>query len=56
MVHAKTFKPNPNPVIVVVGESEFVIVPLPETNVHTPVPDVAVLPLIVVDGEEIQSV
>lgn len=43
MVHWKTFVPKPNPVIEVVGESELVIVPLPDINVHTPVPTVAVL-------------
>ena len=56
IVHAKTFVPKPNPVIVVVGESEFVIVPIPETNVQAPVPTVAVFAFIVVVGEEIQSV
>ena len=39
-----------------VGESEFVITPLPETKVHTPVPTVAVLAVITVVGEEIQIV
>jgi hypothetical protein len=42
MVHAKTLVPDPKPVILVVGESEFVIVPLPETKVQAPVPVVAV--------------
>ena len=46
MVHAKTFVPKPKPVIDVVGESEFVIVPIPETKVQTPVPTVAVLAVI----------
>ena len=56
MVHAKTLFPKPNPVIEVVGEREFVIVPLPETNVQTPTPTVAVLAVMLVVGEEIQSV
>ena len=56
MVQAKTLFPKPNPVIEVVGESELVIVPLPETNVHTPVPTPGVLAFIVVVGDEMQSV
>ena len=36
--------PNPNPVTVDVGELGFVIVPLPLTNVHVPVPTVGVFP------------
>ncbi len=56
MVHAKTFVPKPNPVIEVVGESEFVITPVPDTKVHTPTPTDAVLAVIAVVGEEIQSV
>ena len=56
MVHAKTLFPNPNPVIDVVGESELVIVPLPETKVQTPVPTTAVFAFIVVVGDEIQRV
>ena len=50
IVHAKTFVPKPNPFILVVGDNEFVIVPIPEINVHTPVPVVAVLPAISVFG------
>ena len=56
MVQAKTFIPNPKPVIDVVGESEFVIVPLPEIKVQTPVPTVAVFAAIDVFGLEIQIV
>ncbi len=56
IVHAKTFAPKAKPVIDVVGESEFVMVPDPETNVQTPTPTVAVLAVIIVVGEEIQSV
>lgn len=55
MVQAKTFVPKPKPVIEVVGESELVMVPIPETNVHTPVPTLAVLAFIVVVGDEMQS-
>lgn len=56
MVHAKTFVPRPKPVIEVVGESEFVMVPDPEINVHAPVPTTAVFAFMVVVGDEIQSV
>lgn len=56
MVHAKIFVPKPNPVIEVVGEREFVILPDPETNVHTPVPTVAVLAAIIVFGLVIHNV
>ena len=56
IVHAKTFVPTAKPVMLVVGESEFVITPLPETKVQTPVPTVAVLAVMTVVGEEIQSV
>lgn len=56
MVHAKTFVPNPNPVIFVPGKVGLVIVPLPETKVHEPVPIAGVFPLSVVDGEEIHNV
>ena len=50
MVHAKIFVPKPNPLIVVFGKVGFTIVPLPETNVQTPVPTVAVFAAIVVFG------
>ena len=56
MVHANTFVPKANPVTEVVGESELVIVPLPEINVHCPVPDVAIFPAMVTEGEEMQIV
>ena len=56
MVHAKTFTPNGKPLIEVVGDNEFVIVPPPETNDHVPVPTVAVFADIVAFGEEIQIV
>lgn len=38
MVHMKVLMPAVNPVIEVVGESEFVMVPLPEIFVQVPVP------------------
>ena len=38
IVHAKTFVPTTNPVIVVLGIKEFVITPDPETKVHLPIP------------------
>ena len=56
MVHWKIFVPNPKPVIEVVDESELVIVPLPEINVHAPVPIVAVFAAIIADGDEIHNV
>jgi hypothetical protein len=56
IVHSKTLVPKGNPVIEVVGDNEFVIVPPPETKVQTPVPTVAVLAVITVVGEEIQIV
>ena len=56
IVQAKTFVPKPNPVIEVVGESEFVIVPVPESKVHIPVPTVAVFAVIIVFGLLMQIV
>ena len=50
MVHANTLFPSPKPVIDVVAESELVIVPIPETNVQTPTPTVAVFAVIKVLG------
>ncbi len=38
IVQAKTFAPSPNPVMLVVGNNELVMVPLPEINVHAPAP------------------
>ncbi len=56
IVHAKTFVPTASPVIDVVGDNEFVIIPVPETNDHVPMPTVAVFANIVVVGDEIQMV
>ena len=56
IVQAKIFAPSPNPVIVELGNNEFVIIPLPEINVHTPVPIPGKLAAIVVVGLEIQIV
>ena len=56
IVQAKTLFPKPNPVIVVVGNNEFVITPVPDTNVQPPVPTAGKFPFMVVDGEEMQSV
>ena len=56
MVHWKTLLPKPKPVIEVVGERELVIVPLPETNVQTPVPKMALLAAIIVLGFVIHKV
>jgi hypothetical protein len=51
ILHRKTFGPVPRPVTVVFGRRGFVIVPLPEINVHEPVPTAAVLPAIVAPEE-----
>jgi len=56
IVHVKILFPNPNPVILVLGALGFVIVPLPETKVHSPEPTSAVLAFITVEGEEIHKV
>ena len=56
MVQAKIFAPKPNPVIFVVGESEFEITPVPDTKVQAPAPIAGKFPFIDVFGEEIQSV
>lgn len=50
------FTPKPNPVIVVLGDNEFEITPVPETNDQVPIPTVAVFADIVAVGEEIQIV
>ena len=50
IVQAKTFIPKPKPVMDVVGESEFVIAPLPETKVQTPVPITGILEAMVALG------
>ena len=56
MVHAKIVVPTAKPVMLVVGDNEFVIDPLPETKVHAPEPTTGALAAIVVVGLEIQSV
>ena len=56
MVQAKILFPKPKLVIFVVGESEFVIVPLPETNVQTPVPIAGEFAAITALALEIQMV
>ena len=43
IVHAKTFTPNPSPVIDVFANRELVITPLPEINDQVPIPTVAAL-------------
>ena len=48
--------PELKPVMDVVGEREFDIVPLPEINVHTPDPTRGELAAITADGDEIQIV
>lgn len=56
IVQANTLFPKPKPVMVEFGKVGLVIVPLPDTKVHIPVPMAGVLAVIVVVGEEIQSV
>lgn len=56
IVHAKMFVPNPNPVMLVVGERELVIVPLPDSKDHVPTPTLAELAAIIVFGLEMQIV
>lgn len=51
-----TLVPTVSPVIVVVGESELVITPEPETLIQVPIPEVAVLAFIVVEVLVAQSV
>ena len=48
--------PTANPVIEVDGESEFVITPVPETNVQAPLPTIGEFAAIIVVGDAIQSV
>lgn len=54
--HWKTFGPRPKPVMDVVGESELVIVPEPDTNDHVPIPVVGVLAAMVALGTLMQMV
>jgi hypothetical protein len=56
IVHSKILFPKPNPVIVVLGNKEFVIIPEPETKLHAPVPTAGKFPLSIVVGEEMQRV
>jgi hypothetical protein len=56
MVHAKTLFPKPKPVMVVFGNNEFVITPVPETRVHVPAPVEGKFPFMVADGEVTQTV
>lgn len=54
--HLNTLFPTGKPVIVVVGDNEFVMVPPPEINDHVPTPTVAVLAAMVIEPVEIQIV
>jgi hypothetical protein len=56
MVHWKIFVPAASPVIVLVGKSELVIVPVPEIKFQAPVPTAGKFPFMVVVGEEMQRV
>src|SRR5688572_26120221 len=56
MVHAKTFTPKPKPVMVVFGNNEFVMAPLPEIKVHAQVPTAGLLAAISALGLETQTV
>ena len=51
-----TVVPTVNPVNVDVGESEFVIVPGPDTFIHSPTPAVGVFPAKVVEPVLTQTV
>lgn len=48
IVQRNTFAPTPNPVTVVAGELGLVIVPVPLTKLHVPVPTDGALPASVV--------
>ena len=48
--------PTESPVIVVLGNNEFVTTPIPETNVHPPVPTAGKFPFIVAVGDETHKV
>jgi hypothetical protein len=52
----KTVVPAVNPVSVEFGESELVIVPGPETLIHSPTPVVGVFPANIVDPVLTQTV
>lgn len=56
IIHEKIFVPTASPVMDVVGDSEFVIMPVPETNDHVPIPTVAEFAFMVVVGVVMQSV
>ena len=56
IVQAKTLGPKPNPVIGVVGDKEFVIVPEPDSKVQAPLPITGVLAVIVAVGTLKQTV
>lgn len=56
IVHANIFTPNPKLVIVVVSRLTFVIVPLPDTTLHEPVPMAALFAAITTFGLLIQTV
>ena len=56
IVQANTLFPKPKPVILVVGDNEFVIVPIPETKVQAPVPTTGALAVINVFGLVIHNV
>ena len=53
IVHLNVFAPTPNPVTPDVALVGVVIVAVPETTVHVPVPIVAVLPASVVEVAQI---
>ena len=49
IVQAKIFAPTPSPVIVVLFKVGELIVPIPETKVHEPVPTAGIFPAMVAD-------
>ena len=56
MVQANTLVPTPKPFIAEDGEVGLTIVPIPETNVHDPVPTAGIFAVIAVLFEEMQRV
>jgi hypothetical protein len=52
VVQRKIFAPTDNPLTADVGDVGVTIVPVPEINVHVPVPVVGVFPANVVEAEQ----
>jgi hypothetical protein len=52
VVQRKTFAPTDNPLTAEVGDVGVTIVPVPEINVHAPLPIVGVFPASEVEAEQ----